>query len=202
MKRYCMEAVGAFFLVLSTALTSNPMAIGMMYMAMVFIGKHISGAHFNPAISLAMYMRKSLAQSQVLWYMAAQVIGGFVAACVFYGFTNHYFTPDPGTTVIMWKAFVIEVLFTAVLAAVAVVVLTGKTYQQVHGVVLGFSLMTLLSIGGVYNPAVAIGPMFLTTMTTRAPLMNMLLFIVGPLFGAALAAYALDCMEKGSRKKA
>ncbi len=92
-------------------------------------------------------------------------------------------------------------LFAAILCAVALVMLQGKIYAQVHGLVLGFTLTTVLFVGGVYNPAVVVGPMFLSAITMRMSFTNLFLYLVGPLVGAALAACAIGCMEKGGKRK-
>jgi len=60
MRNYITEFVGTFFLMLVIALTGNPLAIGAVLMVMVFAGGHISGAHYNPAVTLAILIRKKL----------------------------------------------------------------------------------------------------------------------------------------------
>lgn len=62
MNRYITELIGTFFLVLTIAFTGNPIAIGLVLTALVYMGGHISGAHYNPAVSLAIYLRKKYQQ--------------------------------------------------------------------------------------------------------------------------------------------
>ncbi len=79
MKKYIVEFVGTFFLVLAVGLSSGtlaPIAIGAMLMAMVYGCGHFSGAHFNPAVTLAVWMRGKIGISDVPGYVVAQVLGG------------------------------------------------------------------------------------------------------------------------------
>ena len=66
MRDYLMEFLGTMFLVLAIALTGNPLAIGMMLMAMVYIGGHVSGAHYNPAVTISVWMRGKLKRVKFL----------------------------------------------------------------------------------------------------------------------------------------
>ena len=104
MKEYAMEFIGAIFLVLAIALTGNPLAIGIMLMAMVYIGGHISGAHYNPAVTLAVWIRGKLNLNKVFGYMAAQVLGAFAAAYIFYFLSGKTFVPSPGSGASMFTS--------------------------------------------------------------------------------------------------
>jgi aquaporin Z len=83
MRNYLMEFIGTMFLVLTVGLSGDPIAIGIVLMVMVYMGGHISGGHYNPAVTLAVWMRGKIAAGQVPGYMIAQVLGGFVAALIF-----------------------------------------------------------------------------------------------------------------------
>ncbi len=60
MRSYLMEFIGTMFLVLAVTLSGNPIAIGVMLMVMVYMGGHISGGHYNPAVSFAVWVRGKL----------------------------------------------------------------------------------------------------------------------------------------------
>ena len=74
MKNYLTEVIGTFFLVLTIGLTAiggvamAPLAIGSALMVMVYMGGHISGGHYNPAVSLAVMMRGKLDSKELLPY--------------------------------------------------------------------------------------------------------------------------------------
>src|SRR3954466_4198878 len=90
MKKYIAEFIGTFFLVLTIGCTGvgagagviAPLAIGAALMVMVFAGGHISGAHYNPAVTLGIFIRGRLRPADDVPYIIAQVIGAAVAALV------------------------------------------------------------------------------------------------------------------------
>ncbi len=90
MAKYITEFIGALFLVLTVGLTVTaqspfaPLAIGSALMIMVYMGGHISGGHYNPAVSLAVLMRGKMDGKDFIPYVVAQVVGAFLAAGVVY----------------------------------------------------------------------------------------------------------------------
>src|SRR5258708_3180835 len=95
MKNYLIEFIGTYFLVMAIGLTGNPLAIGSMLMIMVYMGGDISGAHYNPAVTLALFMRKKIGGTEALKYMGVQIAGAFVAAIFVYLLTGETFGPTP-----------------------------------------------------------------------------------------------------------
>ena len=82
MKAYIMELIGTMFLVLAVGLTGNPIAIGVMLMTMVYLGGHISGGHYNPAVTLAVWIRGKLPSKEVVPYWISQIMGGLIAGII------------------------------------------------------------------------------------------------------------------------
>ena len=90
MGKYAVEFIGTFFLVLTIGMTviapgagdMAPLAIGGALMVMIYAGGHVSGAHYNPAVTLAVFLRGKCALKDVPGYMLAQVVGAVVAALV------------------------------------------------------------------------------------------------------------------------
>src|SRR5882672_7265976 len=90
MTKYVAELIGTFFLVLTIGCVVighgagplAPLAIGSAVMVMVFAGGHISGGHFNPAITLGVWLRGKCAGKDVAPYMMFQVVGAVLAALV------------------------------------------------------------------------------------------------------------------------
>jgi len=195
MQKYVMEFIGTLFLVLAVGLTGNPIAIGMTLAVMVYIGGHISGAHYNPAVTLAVWLRGKLKKSEILGYVLAQLLGAFAASIVIMVVSGS-FVPEPAFNITFWQAILIEILFTFVLAIVILTVTTAKKLEgnYIYGLAIGFALMTGAYVGGpisggVYNPAVALGPILLSSVFgTSIPLTSILLYILGPLSGGILAA--------------
>lgn len=169
MKNYLVEFIGTFFLFLVISLSTRvvdspllaPVAIGFGLAVMVYAGGRISGAHYNPAVSLAAAIRGALPYAQVLPYWIAQIAGAVAAA--FVGFI--LVEPD-GVTVIQvepGKIFLAEFIFTAFLAYVVMNVATAKKAEgnSYYGVAIGATVMVAALCvgpvsGGAFNPAVAV----------------------------------------------
>src|SRR3954471_20012466 len=126
MRAYLTEFLGTFFLVLTIGLSVlsgsplAPLAIGASLMVMVYMGGHISGAHYNPAVSLAVLVRGKLAPREFVMYVIAQACGAVTAAAVVLAVTGKSFGPSPAqvTTGGLAAAVLVEMLYTFALALV------------------------------------------------------------------------------------
>jgi aquaporin Z len=169
MKKYITEFIGTFFLVLTIGCTVipgapgviPPVAIAAVLMAMIFAGGHISGAHYNPAITLALFIRGRCDAKDILPYWIAQFAAGVAAA-----YTAVYLTGKSGTPMEISNvpvAFVAEFLFTFALAYVILNVATAKgtSNNSFYGLAIGMTVMAgAFAVGGIsggaFNPAVAV----------------------------------------------
>ncbi len=195
MRNYVMEFIGTMFWVMAAGMTGDPLAIGLMIMVMVYMGAHVSGAHYNPAVTISVWIRAKLPRKQVLGYMAAQVAGAIVAALICYYFNEETFAPAPGLNVSFAKAFLAELMFTFALVSVVLNVTTTKRLEGncAYGLAIGFTLVASAYTvgglsGGVFNPAVGVGAILVDALFGGGSMANLLLYIVGPGFGGALAA--------------
>ena len=170
MRRYVQELVGTFFLVLTIGCTVMgpagiipPLAIGSVLMVMIYAGGHISGAHYNPAVTVAVFLRGRCPAADVLPYFVAQFAGGLAAAAV-----ATFLRGSPGKAPAMAAsipaAFVAEFLFTFALAYVVLNVATAKATHgnSYFGLAIGFTVLASAFAvgdisGGAFNPAVAVG---------------------------------------------
>ena len=170
MRKYIAEFIGTFFLVLTIGCTVipqapgviAPLAIGAVLMVMVYAGGHVSGAHFNPAVTLAVWIRGRCETRDVLPYWVAQVLGGIAAALVAVFLAGKSGTPLEIKSVP--AVLVAESLFTFALAYVVLNVATAKSTagNSFYGLAIGMTVMVGafavgLIGGGAFNPAVAIG---------------------------------------------
>ncbi len=197
MKKYLVEFIGTFFLVFtvgSTVITPGagelaPLAIGAALMVMVFAGGHISGAHYNPAVTLGVWMRGACPTRDVIPYWLAQLAAAFVAAWLM------QFFKVPGSAHVLpigiKGALLAELLFTYALVWVVLNVATAKGTKDnsFYGLAIGLTVMTgAFAVGGVsggaFNPAVATG----ITLMGLSSWSNFWLFLVGEFGGAAAAA--------------
>jgi aquaporin Z len=208
MKNYLTEFIGTFFLVLTICLAVTqkvepaPLAIGAALMIMVYMGGHISGAHYNPAVSLAVMMRGKLSVPEILPYVVSQILGGLAAA-----FAGHYLagsTPElmPRDNASSLQAFLVEVLYTFALALVVLNVATAKktSGNSFYGLAIGFTVTVAAFAGGpisggCYNPAVGIALTLVKLIMGGGAIKHLWLYLAGPLVGGALAAIVFKVQE-------
>jgi len=169
MRKYLVEFIGTFFLVLTigmVVLGKNDFAalgIGVALMVMIYAGGHISGAHYNPAVTLAVLIRGRIATGEAIGYMIVQVIGGAVAALVVKYFMVESLQ-DAAPQANNMRAVIAEFLGTFALAYVVLNVATSKETagNSYYGLAIGFTVFAMASAfgsisGGAFNPAVAVG---------------------------------------------
>jgi len=201
MKNYVTEFIGTFFLVLTIGLTVlggtefAPLAIGAALMVMVYMGGHISGAHYNPAVTLAVFMRGKIDAGSVAPYMASQLAGAFLATVIVQLILGSTFAPAPSAEATIAAALLVEVLYTFALALVILNVSTADSTSgnSFYGLAIGFTLAAGAFAGGpvsggAFNPAVGTGSILAHAMLGGGGLGDLWLYLVGPFVGGALAA--------------
>ena len=197
MKNYITEFIGTFFLVLAIGLTGNPLAIGVMLMVMVYMGGHISGAHYNPAVSIAMIFRGLLSVKEAINYILSQLAGAFLAAIFVQWVGGSVMEVGPSNTASDLQILAIEAIFTFALVLVILNVATNPKTEgnSYYGLAIGFTVMAGAFAGGgisggAYNPAVGTGPILVDAiMGDGDTLGNLWYYLVGPITGAVLATY-------------
>lgn len=205
LRQYVAELIGTFFLVLTVgcAVVSGsqlaPVAIGVVLAVMVYAGGHISGAHFNPAVSLAAWIRGRLHRRDLLPYWGAQLLGASMAAAIVRVIFVR--TPNPTPTFTgrhLAAAFVVELLFTFALAYTVLNVAMSKHHPHngfygaaIGGVVLAAAAAVGGISGGMFNPAVAVGAALMALGSWG----NLWVFVVANLAGGAAAAYAFRALN-------
>jgi len=200
MDRYLTEFVGTFFLVFTigcSVLVGTPMAplaIGASLMVMVYMGGHISGAHYNPAVSLGLVLRGSFAASEYGAYVAAQLLGAIVASLAVWLVTGRTFVPAPAMGASIVAALLVEILYTTALALVVMNVATAPATagNSFYGLAIGFTVGAGAFAGGpisggAFNPAVGLGPALIHAIIGRGSITHVWLYIVGPCIGAVIA---------------
>ena len=170
LRSWLAEFIGTFFLVLTIGCTVipgaagviAPLAIGGALMVMVYAGGHISGAHFNPAVTLAIFVRGRCEAKQLIPYWAAQLLASVAAAVIAVFLVGKSGTPMEIKNVPV--AFVAEFLFTFALVFVILNSATSKDTagNSFYGLAIGMTVMVgAFSVGaisgGAFNPAVALG---------------------------------------------
>jgi aquaporin Z len=221
MNKLLTEFIGTFFLVLTIALctqqpyvTLAPLIIGSALMCMVYMGGPISGAHYNPAVTLAVWLRGKITPPLAAQYMLVQLIGAFVAALTAnLLLSSHITTIDAATGATAKESisyvlkvlpgqyhtvFVLlaEVLFTFALALVVLNVATVRATaaNSYYGLAIGFMVAVGAACvgsisGGAFNPAVGIGADLFAAIK-GVDISQCWVYLVGPFLGAFLAAMA------------
>src|SRR3954463_12975117 len=205
MNKYIAEFIGTFILVLTIGLTVigagttviAPLAIGAALMVMVFAGGHISGAHYNPAVTLGVFIRGKVMAADVVPYIVAQLAGAALATVVVKFFrAGVAVTP---MTLQVGPAFLAEFLFTFALVYVVLNAATaeGTSGNSFYGLAIGMTVMTgafaVGSIsGGAFNPAVALGICILGISTWA----NIWIYLLADLGAAVLAAIVFQIINQ------
>jgi len=190
MKKTLTEFIGTFFLVIGAAL-GGAIGASLALMVMIYAGGHISGAHYNPAVSLAVWIRGKLSLGDLIGYWMSQLAGAIAAALVvtkvFLSEGNEMcVVPEDGII----QGVIAEILGTFALAYVVLNVATvkGTTGNSFYGLAIGGTVLAMaFSIGkfsgAVYNPAVALGLTIQKTLCWS----QIWIYLVACFGGAALA---------------
>ncbi|HEY1598335.1 MAG TPA: aquaporin [Pirellulales bacterium] len=210
MNKLVTEFIGTFFLVLTIGCTVlagadkgviPPLAIGSALMVMIFAGGHISGGHYNPAVTLGAMLRGRTTLPELVGYWIVQILGAAAAAAAV-----KFLRPEaaaelaaktPGALVV-GPAFLAEFLFTFALVYVVLNVATSKDTagNSFYGLAIGFTVLTgAFAVGdisgGAFNPAVAVG----VTILNLAAWSNIWLYLAADLAGGVVAAIAFRILN-------
>jgi aquaporin Z len=205
-RKLTVEFIGTFFLAFTIGMAvANagdlaPLAIGAALMVMVFAGGHVSGAHYNPAVSTAVFLRGKMSQNELGAYVVAQIAAAILAGLVVIILE---FDPDEAAAVAgAGKMLIVEFLFTFALAWVVLNVATarGTEGNSFYGLAIGFTVAAgAYSVGavsgGAFNPAIAIGAMVMGLLSWG----DIWIYLLANLAGGAAAAYAFLYTQPGEK---
>lgn len=208
MNKYVTEFIGTFFLVLTVGCSViiggggplAPLAIGSALMVMIYAGSHISGGHYNPAVTLGVWIRGKCDTKDVVPYWIFQIVGAALAAlavnCLKGAATANAMTLNVG------QALLAEFLFTFALVYVVLNSATAKanTGNSFYGLAIGFTVLTgavaVGSIsGGAFNPAVALGMTIMGLSTWP----NIWIYLLANLAGGLVAGLTFKFLNPGDK---
>jgi aquaporin Z len=208
LNKYIAEFIGTFFLVLTIGCTVvgngagafAPLAIGSALMVMIFAGGHISGGHYNPAVTLGIWLRGKCEAKDVAPYMAFQILGAVLAA-----FAIKFLKGSVAVTPLQpasLPALLAEFLFTFALVYVVLNTATAKgtSGNSFYGLAIGFTVMVgAFSVGnisgGAFNPAVAVG----ISIMGLSSWANIWIYLVANFVGGAVAAGTFKALNPTDR---
>ena len=170
-RKLAVEFIGMFLFVFTVGMATEaankagatlaPIAIGSVLMVMVFAGGHVSGGHYNPAVSTAVRIRGMLTTSEYVSYMVTQFVAAALAGLLVNAIGGKEVA---GATASIGKMLVVEFLFTFTLAYVVLNVATAKGTEgnSFYGLAIGFVVVVgAISVGWIsgaaFNPAIALG---------------------------------------------
>ncbi len=239
-KKYLAEFIGTLVLVLvacgvAVVLGCNTpagyigtaLAFGLVIVAMAYSIGNISGCHINPAVSLAMLIRKKMTVKDFIGYVIAQILGAICGSALLALFTGGFenlggnvvqaasgvgtvggMLAKFGEPAALFIGLIAEIVLTFIFVLAILGVTSKKENTPVTGLVIGGSL-TLVHLLGIgitgtsVNPARSIGPALLQMIGGDFKAISQIwIFIVGPLLGAALAAVLYRFLEERKEKKA
>ena len=193
-----VEFVGMFLFVFTVGMATNeagagalaPLAIGSILMVMVFAGGHVSGGHFNPAVSTAVFLRGRMAANEFAAYLVTQFVAAVIAGLVVRYVGGREVNAAVASA---GKMLIAEFIFTFALAWVVLHVATarGTDGNSFYGLAIGFTVVAgAFAVGGIsggaFNPAIALGAM----VTGLFAWSDIWIYLLADFLGAAAAAYA------------
>ena len=205
MNKYLVEFIGTFFFVLTIGLATiggagsfAPLAIGAMFMVMVFAGAHISGAHYNPAVTLGVWMRGKCTSANAVSYVVAQFAASALASVVV-AYFNVGVVAAPAALSVM-PSLLAEFLGSFALVYVVLNVTTSKSNagNSFYGIAIGFTIFACAYCfggisGGVFNPAAALGMALMGLKNTS----DLWIYCTANFVGAAVATIAFKIIYEG-----
>jgi aquaporin Z len=202
------ELIGTFFLVFTIGASVRggsmlaPLAIGAVLMVMIYAGGHVSGGHYNPAVTLAAWVRGRIGLGEAAGYWVTQLVAGVLAALVVRAVVD----PGQAKSLVlsgqtMVAALVVELLFTFALCYVVLNVATSKDHpdNSFYGLAIGFTVLVgAVAVGpisgGAFNPAVVLGGAVMGLFPWTALIYLVVELIAG--VGAGLVFRALNPEDK------
>jgi aquaporin Z len=210
--KYSVEAIGTFVLVftvgaaVATRSSLAPLAIGASLMVMVYAGGHVSGGHYNPAVTLAVLLRRRIGLRDAVAYWIAQLGAGVLAALLVRTVIDPVEATKTATLTLsgpsLGAAFVVELLFTLALCYVVLNVATSKSHpdNSFYGLAVGFTVFAGAAAvgtisGGAFNPAVTLGAAVMGMFAWSTLWVYVLAQLIGGI-AAAVAFVALNPDDK------
>ena len=220
MKKYVCECIGTFTLVFlgcgSAAIAGSTLgtlgiafAFGLAIVAIAYSVGRVSGGHVNPAVSLAMLINKKMDVKDFCGYIVAQIIGAFIGSGLLLFIINNTDLGDVGlgangfgelsaVGLSLVGAFIIEIIATCIFVFSILGVTRNDKFSSVAGLVIGL-VLTLIHIvvipltGTSVNPARSLAP---AVLVGGEALKQVWLFIVAPLIGSVIAAFAWKAISE------
>jgi len=198
--RLLTEFVGTFIFLSTIALSGPtgplaPLVIGVALTAMVYMGGHVSGAHYNPAVSFGLFLRKVITARTMFLYWITQLVAGGLAFVFAFLIGAHISGIHPGSGVHWQAAVAAEIVFTTGLVLVVLNVAATKETagNSYYGLAIGFTVAAGAFVvgpvsGAAFNPAVGFSATLGSVLFSHGTWADLWIYVVGPFAGAGIAA--------------
>ena len=196
LRKCIVEFIGTFFLVLVIGCVSSqphaplgPLAIGAALMVMIFAGGHISGGHYNPAVTLGAWIRGACTGAEAGSYVVVQIVGAVVASLAVSALFGHVsaaaITASPGQIMLAEFLGTFALVYTVLNVATA----PATAGNSFYGLAIGFTVFVQAVAvgaisGGAFNPVVVVGVFLMGGLTAG----SLWMYWLSQLIAAAVAA--------------
>lgn len=196
MLKFFTELTGTLLLTFAVAYLADPLTAGLILAAAVYIGSDLSGAHFNPAVSLAAWLNRKIDSTQFLLYLTAQLTGASVAAIAYWKFSGLALAMEPSASTGTPEFLTIEILFSFLFVLMFLFMMYPDRVRKNHifGLMIGLTFAGGLMIsepvtGSALNPALAAGFAVADYLNQGYSYYFLLIHFFAPLAGGLIAAY-------------
>jgi aquaporin Z len=184
LKKYIAECIGTFFITLTLGISANFLAVGLVVIVLTSLFFSISGANFNPAITLALVFRKQMKIQNAFFYWMAQFLGAILATILFYFLFGRTFVLLTQQNIHIVKPLLLEIMFTYFIILTYLKSDLVKKYFLPGLAVMASGLTCASFSGGAFNPAIGIGPLLAELyFKSGYPLSHCVIYAVGPIVG-------------------
>lgn len=208
LKASIIEFIGTFFIVLTLAASGSFLAVALVYMVMIYVGAHISGGQYNPALTLGLLSIGKLHTHKALTYIVAQFLGGLAALGVFVFLGGKAFTVSPAGSASFLQSTVAEMIFSFLFIFTVFFTMVDKKAagNSYYGIAIGLSYLIGSTVigsisGGMFNPVVGIIPQVFRYVTGGGFTPETIaLYAIAPVLGGIAAAQLYEfIIEKNDK---
>jgi glycerol uptake facilitator-like aquaporin len=201
MRRLLVECMGTFFITLVTiGFAGNPLGLGLMFMAMIYLAGWGTTGYFNPALTLTLVLGKTMDWATGIFYMGIQIVGALLASIALIIAFGEPFCPTISPEIRPLAAAVLETLLSFVLCAIILAIV--KRNNKEHGwLIAGVTLVAISSFGGVFNPAIAFSSMIAGILHGggTCQMKDLFIYFVVPFIGS-VTAFVLQIVTEKEQK--
>ncbi len=194
MKKFVAELIGTFFLVLAIGLTGNALASGLFIIPIIYIGASISGAHYNPAITLSFWATGHISGKSMFSYIISQTLGALAGTLMIFFLAGSALQTVPASSATPIQYGSIELLFLLLLSMLYLTLFLTDSFKhnRIYGLAIGLSYAGILLVGepvsgGVFNPSIAAAASIIDYFDFGDSYLYLPIFILAPAVGGILA---------------